>query len=136
MRSNATTSDTSGISEVRLQQPAEPALTEREATEVDARQDELMASESADGRPPSHQQRTTGWRWVAFGFPVVLIGAVTWALVRDVSVAAVFGFGTLFFLLLLLAGWPVWSASRLRGQEEAVARKEAIDELHPADERR
>lgn len=96
---------------------------------VDDRQDQLMASESADGRPPSHRQRVIEWRWVVIGLPVLIIAAITWAAIAGVSLGAVAGFGALFLLLLLLGCWPVLGAGLLRGKEQAVARDEALAEL-------
>lgn len=109
----------------------EPELTPREEAVVDARQDELMAIESADGRPPSHRVRMAEWRWAAIGLPLLVLGAVAWAVVRGVSVGAIIGFGVVFLLILILGGWPVLAAGLLRGKEESVARKEALAELPP-----
>ncbi|MGH7132714.1 MAG: hypothetical protein ACREJO_12285 [Phycisphaerales bacterium] len=96
---------------------------------VDARQDQLMAGESADGGPPSHHQRVIEWRWVAVGLPVLILAGAAWAAIAGVSLGAVAGFGAVFLLLLLLGCWPVLGAGLLRGKEQAIARDEALAEL-------
>ena len=110
-------------------------LTPHEAIAVDARQDELMAVESVEGRPPSHWLRRVEWRWMTIGLPVLVLGAVIWALIRGVSAGTVVGFGIAVALLMLVGGWPVWTAGLLRMEEETTARDEAIAELTPSDKR-
>lgn len=99
------------------------------AAAVDARQDEIMGSESAEGRPPTHAQRMSGWRWFAILIPTILIGAGVIALMRGVSMMGVAQFGVVFALLLLIGGLPRWAASMSRGKEEAAARREAFAEV-------
>jgi hypothetical protein len=99
------------------------------AAAVDARQDEIMESESAEGRPPTHAQRMSGWRWLAILIPTILLGAGVIALMRGVSVMGIAQFGVVLALLLLIGGLPRWAASMSRGKEEAAARKEAVAEV-------
>lgn len=116
-----------------LHRTVEHTLTPRESAGVDARQDELMESTSVDGRPPSHRQRMTGWRWMAIGLPVLALSAAAWAMIRGASVGAIMGFGIGALLIVLLGGWPVWVAGLYRGKEETAARREAVAELHRED---
>lgn len=104
-------------------------ITRVSAAEVDDRQDELMASESAEGRPPTHQQRSFGWRWFLILIPIIVVGSGVIALMRGLSLVGIAQFGVLFVLLLVLGGLPRWGASLSRGKEEAAARKEAVAEL-------
>jgi len=118
-----------------VRQTADPEITPRQAVAVAGRQDELMAVESVEGRPPPHRLRTTEWRWAAIAALILVLGAAAWALIRGVSVGAVFGFGSALLLVVVLGGWPVLAAATLRGKEERAARKEAIAELPQRDKR-
>jgi len=113
-----------------------PALTSRESAILDVRQRELMSKESADGLPPTKTQRVLGWKVLAIVLTALAIGAVTWAIQRDVSLSLILGFGGVFLLLLILGGWPVMTAALFRGQEEAVAKKEAVSEILRRDDPR
>lgn len=99
------------------------------AVAVDARQDELMELESAEGRPPTRAQRMSGWRWFAILIPMIVLGAGVIALMRGVSMMGIAQFGVVFALLLLIGGVPRWAASLSRGKEEAAAREEAVAEV-------
>lgn len=100
-------------------------------SKLDRRQDDLMASESTDGRPPTHGQRRTGWRLIAIVLPLLVIGAASWALIRGAGPGTVAGFGLVFLVLLLIGGWPVWIAGFRRGGEESDAKAQAATQLQP-----
>ncbi len=108
--------------------------TSSDKVAVDARQDELMASESPEGRPPTHRQRMLGWRWFAIMIPIILVGAGVIALMRGARVMGIVQFGVVFALLLLIGGLPRWAASLSRGKEEAAARRAAVEERGAVDE--
>ena len=104
-------------------------LTGRQEGLVDARQDQLMERDSADGRPPAHRRRILEWKWVLMIGPIVLIVGAVFAVTRGVSIAAL-ALGVFFSVgYLLLAGWPSIGAALLRGKEERVARKQATIEV-------
>lgn len=98
---------------------------------VDARQDELMAIDSSEGRPPSHAQRMSGWRWLAILVPVLVLGTGAVAMLNGASASDLLRYGIVFALLLLLGGLPRWAAGLSRGKEEATARREAVAQIHP-----
>ena len=54
----------------------ERPLTVRQVGQIDDRQDQLMARDSADGRPPSHRQRFAEWKWFLIVGALLLIGGV------------------------------------------------------------
>lgn len=109
---------------------AETAPKSRTAAHaVDARQDELMAIESSEGRPPSHGQRMSGWKWLAILIPVLVVGSGAVAMVNGATASDLLKYGIVFALLLLIGGLPRWAASLSRGKEEATARREAVAEL-------
>lgn len=109
----------------------ERMATTRDSETLDMRQDDLMAIESVDGRPPTHEQRRTGWRWIAIAVPVLVVVAATVAMIRGMSLGAVIGYGIAAMALWVLGSWPVWAASLRRGKEESVAREEAHAEPQP-----
>lgn len=102
--------------------------TEERTAAADARQDNLMASTSVDGRPPTHKQRSLGWKLIIVGFVLLAVGIATWALVRGASSGTVLGFGAAFVILLLIGGWPVLAAGLFRGSEESSAKRDATPE--------
>ncbi len=104
-------------------------LTAREVTTVDARQDELLAVESVEGRPMTNRLRRMEWRLVAIVLPMLAAAAVVGALVWRVSLGAMVGFGLLGAALLVLGGWPVLMAGILRERERKAARVEAVAEM-------
>lgn len=115
---------------VDIRRADEPPDDSRKMDAVDARQDALMAEDSVDGRPPSHRQRMTGWRWVAIVMPVLVLGGAAWALIEGVSGWVLLGAGVVLLPLLVVGGWPVWIAGLRRGEEETIAREEASDDPH------
>lgn len=94
-----------------------------------------MAIESVAGRPPSHRLRRIEWRAIAIGLPVLIIGAIVWAVFRGVSGVVIVGFGVVGCLFLLIGGWPILAAGLLREKEEITARHEAVAELPRNEER-
>jgi len=116
---------------VKIEPPEANQVPPGESPAVDARQTEIMAVESVDGRPMPRTFRTLEWRFVVIG--LVVVGAIgfTWAVLRGVDAMVIIGFTLAFIALLGLGGWPVWTAGMLRGKEEAVALNEAIDEVQP-----
>jgi hypothetical protein len=98
-------------------------------TTVDARQDELLAVESVEGRPMTNRLRRMEWRLVAIVLPMLAAAAVVGALVWRVSLGAMVGFGLLGAALLVLGGWPVLMAGILRERERKAARVEAVAEM-------
>ncbi|MBS0198664.1 MAG: hypothetical protein JSR77_18100 [Planctomycetes bacterium] len=113
-----------GVREVK-----ERTLTSAESKAVDARQDELMATESVSGRPPAHRVRRAGWGVLTMAGTALVLGGTGWALLTGMSVIAMIGVGFTVLLVLLMGGWPVWSTSLMRGREERAARKQAVSEL-------
>ncbi len=105
-------------------------LTPLESVAVGKRQDDLMAIESPEGRPPEHQASEHGWRSMAIAMPLLALIAVVWAMVEGVSTYSVIGFAAAGLLVLLIGAWPVLGAVFLRGKEESVARNEALSERH------
>lgn len=97
-----------------------------------ALQDDLMASESVDGRPPTHRQRTIGWALVILGIPALAIFAAAWAMNRGMTLQVGIGFGIVFLFMLVLGGFPVLAAGLSRRKEQAVAHQEAVAKEHIA----
>ncbi len=64
--------------------PATPAAE----TALDARQDEIMAVASSDGRPPNRQSRLMEWRWLGVAVGLIVAGGVTWIAIEGVGLAA------------------------------------------------
>lgn len=117
---------------------AEPSVPSKENTEglstgqmnaVETRQVELMAVESVDGRPPTSRQRWHGWMWVTVGLTLVVVAAAITLLIGGMSLGLLLGSGFMLLLVLLIGGWPVWSAGLSRGKEEAIARQVALVEV-------
>ena len=117
---------------------AEPAVPSQENTDglttgqmnaVETRQVELMAVESVDGRPPTSRQRWYGWMWVTAGLTLVVVAAAITLLIGGMSFGLLLGSGFVLLLVLLIGGWPVWSAGLSRGKEEAIARQAALVEV-------
>ena len=67
----------------------ERPLTGRQVGQIDDRQDQLVARDSADGRPPSHRQRFAEWKWFLIVGALLLIGGIAYALIQRVGVEAV-----------------------------------------------
>jgi hypothetical protein len=89
---------------------------------VHARQDEVMAVTSTDGRPPTHRRRVFEWRMFALGAGLIIVGCSIWVAVRGVSFFAVVA-GLTMGVLLLVGASPVLGAGMLRGKEERAARQ-------------
>ncbi len=93
---------------------------------LDARQVEVMAETSVDGRPPDRESRRSGWRWFLLVAPLVLIALVA-GVAWGVGPKAFNGRNVLMAIgviaLMAAAAAPVWGAGLLRGQEERAARK-------------
>jgi len=109
----------------------EPALTEKESDAVDARQVQLMASDSPEGRPPTPWLRRREWRWALAAALVLIIGGVAVALIRGISPGEIIGLSVVVVLLLSLGGAPVLAAGLFRAKEQRAARAKAIAELPP-----
>lgn len=108
----------------------DPTLTVREEVQVDAREDLLMAEESVEGRPPSYHQRFAGRWWVVLAACVAVVGGAIWAWASGISAgSAAAGLGA-SAIFLLMGGWPVLNAVRLRLKEHRHARLQAISEVH------
>lgn len=101
--------------------PMNPADIHR----VDDLQDELMATGSPEGRPPSHELRMAEWRWLALGIAVLLAGGLVWAVTQGVDAWWIVLSGLLLICLLGIGAAPVLYAGMLRGGEERNARKTA-----------
>lgn len=95
-----------------------------EAADLDVRQDQIMARESSDGRPPTHRERRRDWRWLAAAAILVVAGFITWIVVDRAGLGLV-ATVLLYAVLLMVAASPVWIAGLLRGGEERAARRKA-----------
>lgn len=89
-------------------------------------QDDLMASESVDGRPPTHRQQSIGWTLVIIGIPALAIFVAARAMNRGMTLQVGIGFGIVFLFMLVLGGFPVLAAGLSRRKEQAIAHKEAV----------
>jgi hypothetical protein len=67
--------------------------------------------------------------WVTAGLTLVVVAAAITLLIGGMSVGLLLGSGFMLLLVLLIGGWPVWSAGLSRGKEEAVARNTALVEV-------
>ncbi len=122
------------VTEVVEVKQTPPPLTDRQNQRVDDRQDQLMARDSVDGRPPPRHQRITEWKWLLIVAPVLAIACIALLITRGVRAPAI-AFGVLFVGGYLLLGvWPVWRAGVLRGREEQEARKEAKGDVRAVDD--
>ncbi len=101
--------------------PMDPADLQR----VDLLQDELMATGSPEGRPPSHALRMAEWRWFALGISVLLAGGLIWAISQGMDVWWIVLSALLMLGLLGIGIAPVLYAGLLRGGEERNARQTA-----------
>ncbi len=106
-------------------------LSPSEERAVDVAQDNDMASSSVDGRPPTHRQRAVGWLALLVVVPLVIAGAIAWALAADISPLVIVGASGVFAVTLMVAGLPVWLAGLSRGKEEAIARRKVLKRMHP-----
>lgn len=109
----------------------DPGLTPAEVQAVDTAQDEIMSRRSVDGRPPTRRQRRIGWGVALIVLPAAAIGASVWALLNGTPVTVVAGSAAVFAMVLAVMGFWVWRPGLSRGKEEAAARVEAMDRLHP-----
>jgi hypothetical protein len=111
----------------------ERPLTGRQVGQIDDRQDQLVARDSADGRPPSHRQRFAEWRWFVIVGPLLFVGGVAYALIRGVGVEAIAVGVVLSLGYFMLAGGSAWGVGALRWKEERAARKQATQEVRELD---
>jgi hypothetical protein len=91
---------------------------------VDKAQDELMAQESTDGRPPPRPLRIAEWRWAAVVGLILLVGVVLWTVSRRLDAKTIL-VGVALIAALVVAAAPVWGAGLMRGREERDARQQA-----------
>lgn len=112
----------------------EPKLSPGEKSALNDRQDQIMSLQSIEGTPPSHAARRIGWTIFLIGLPIVLVGGLVTALLHGIDLPTVLCFAVIMTILLTLGGGPVLAAGLSRGREEATARVEAMDELHPGEE--
>jgi len=100
----------------------ENAQTKAGTSVLDARQEEIMAANSSDGRPPSRWVRMLEWRW----FTVSAVGAialmVTWMIIDGFSSQAVLQGLPYGVLLLLLGASPVFVSGLMRAKEQRESR--------------
>ena len=92
---------------------------------VDDLQDELMARQSPEGRPPRHDLRIAEWRWLALALGAVLAVFVIYAVAQSIAIGWVVVFGLLMLCMLGIGVGPVLYAGLLRGSEEKEARDTA-----------
>lgn len=94
-----------------------------EQSEVDALEDDLMAIESPEGRPPDRNIRRAEWRVARILIPAfVFIPAI----LVTIFAGVVAGIGALFAALVLMcAAAPVWGAGLIRAGEHLHAHEEA-----------
>ena len=104
---------------VRVEEPARAPTT---SSALDARQDNVMAVVSIDGRPPSRPQRILEWRWVGIGGGLLIAAIAGWMLIKGVSLIAAVA-GLAIGVLLLVGAIPVLAAAHLRVREERAARR-------------
>lgn len=110
--------------------PSETDLTPTEKARVDALQDEHMAHESPDGRPPERHQRNTAWGGLFLIGLLVALAAITTAAYFWGMPAVIIGI--VLIGLMALASAPAWGAGILRGKEERHARAEARTDVRSA----
>ncbi len=107
------------------------SLSDNQLHRVDALQDAIMENTSADGRPPTHQQRRIGWGVVLIVGLLMFVLALAWAIISGVSFGFVVGVSIVCVIVLVAMGTPVWAAGVSRGAEEASARSKAMDRVQP-----
>jgi hypothetical protein len=112
-----------------------PPLTPGEVIVVDALQDEVMASSSVDGRPPTHTQRNGVWLWGAAAMTMLVCAALAIAITMGARPSIIAGVAIFSALAIIMGGWPILIAGKSRGREEADARIVAMAKLHPSDHR-
>lgn len=101
-----------------------------QAGALDARQDEIMADESRDGRPPPRWLRLREWRWFGAGALLISVALATWVALAGISALLLVG-GLVYGLVLLLIASPALAIGLLRGREERSARRDAVEERKP-----
>ncbi|MBL8746938.1 MAG: hypothetical protein JNK58_11350 [Phycisphaerae bacterium] len=91
--------------------------------EVDALEQDLMAVESPEGRPPARELRDAERRVAAIVVPlVVLVPVIVIGLAAGARAAVA---ALIAALVLMCAAVPVWGAGLLRGSEHRRAHDEA-----------
>jgi len=106
-------------------------ISETQSNQVDVLQDAIMEQTSADGRPPTHQQRRIGWGVVLVVGLLLVVVAIAWAILSGASLGLVVGLSIVCVIVLVAMGTPVWAAGVSRGLEEAAARNKALDKVQP-----
>lgn len=115
---------------VRVIQPAMLRDTSLiRAAALDARQDDIMAAESSDGRAPTHTVRRFEWLMFALGATLALSGLIIWAAIAGIHGGTVIA-AVAYTVLMLVGASPVLIAGLMRGKEQRAARAKAKGERH------